>query len=148
MSPRAAWRLEQLGFDEVYDYVGGKADWIAAGLPTVRAPGAERRAVDAMDTDPPTATVGQRAGEVRETNGRSVVIVNESGVVLGRVRPDRPAGHPSAAVETAMSSGPTTVRASEPLDALLERMHSRRVGEILVTTPEGRLLGVVRVPDA
>ena len=26
MSPRAAWRLESLGFTEVYDYVDGKAD--------------------------------------------------------------------------------------------------------------------------
>ncbi len=29
MSPRAAWRLESLGFD----YVAGKADWMASGLP-------------------------------------------------------------------------------------------------------------------
>ena len=35
MSPRAAARLETLGFDKVYDYVSGKSDWIAAGLPTV-----------------------------------------------------------------------------------------------------------------
>ena len=36
MSPRAAWRLESLGFARVYDYVAGKADWMAAGLPTER----------------------------------------------------------------------------------------------------------------
>ena len=34
MSPRAAWRLESLGFGEVYEYGGGKLDWMAAGLPT------------------------------------------------------------------------------------------------------------------
>ena len=34
MSPRAAWRLERLGFTEVYDYAAGKVDWMAAGLPT------------------------------------------------------------------------------------------------------------------
>ena len=34
MSPRAAWRLESLGFGEVYDYVDGKVDWMAAGLAT------------------------------------------------------------------------------------------------------------------
>jgi hypothetical protein len=32
MSPRAACRLETLGFPEVYDYVAGKADWLAHGL--------------------------------------------------------------------------------------------------------------------
>ena len=34
MSPRAAWRLEAFGYPEVYDYVAGKSDWMAAGLPT------------------------------------------------------------------------------------------------------------------
>jgi hypothetical protein len=36
MSPRAASRLEGLGFERVYDYVPGKADWFARGLPTER----------------------------------------------------------------------------------------------------------------
>ena len=35
MSPRAAWRLEAAGFGPVYDYVAGKADWLAAHLPFV-----------------------------------------------------------------------------------------------------------------
>jgi hypothetical protein len=34
MSPRAAWRFEVLGFDQVVDYLTGKVDWRAAGLPT------------------------------------------------------------------------------------------------------------------
>src|SRR5688572_23586838 len=46
MSPRAASRLETLGFEQVYDYVAGKADWGSGGLPlegengseTLRAP--------------------------------------------------------------------------------------------------------------
>jgi rhodanese-related sulfurtransferase len=33
MSPRAAWRLETLGFERVYHYVGGKVDWLAHALP-------------------------------------------------------------------------------------------------------------------
>ncbi len=45
--------------------------------------------------------------------------------------------------EDVMQPGPTTVRAHEPLDPLLERMAERGVEEVLVTTPEGRLLGVV-----
>ncbi len=32
MSPRAALRLEHLGFTDLYDYVPGKSDWTAAGL--------------------------------------------------------------------------------------------------------------------
>ena len=34
MSPRAACRLETLGFDKVYDYVPGKVDWLAHNLPS------------------------------------------------------------------------------------------------------------------
>jgi rhodanese-related sulfurtransferase len=33
LSPRAAWRLESLGFANVCDYVAGKEDWLAYGLP-------------------------------------------------------------------------------------------------------------------
>src|SRR5438105_3496028 len=33
LSARAATRLEQLGFDPVFHYQPGKADWMAAGLP-------------------------------------------------------------------------------------------------------------------
>ena len=43
-----------------------------------------------------------------------------------------------------MQPGPTTVRANEPLEPLLDRMGERNVAEVLVTTPDGRLLGVVR----
>jgi rhodanese-related sulfurtransferase len=32
MSPRAACRLEAIGFEEVYDYATGISDWKAAGL--------------------------------------------------------------------------------------------------------------------
>src|SRR6266702_5120251 len=31
LSARAAWRLESMGFQEVYRYTPGKADWLAAG---------------------------------------------------------------------------------------------------------------------
>ena len=32
-SPKAARKLEELGYQEVYDYEAGKVDWQAAGLP-------------------------------------------------------------------------------------------------------------------
>ena len=36
MSPRAACRLDTLGFEHVHDYVPGKADWLAHNLPVER----------------------------------------------------------------------------------------------------------------
>ncbi len=35
MSPRAACRLETLGFAQVFDYTAGKAEWLAYGFALV-----------------------------------------------------------------------------------------------------------------
>jgi len=139
MSPRAAWRLERFGF-EVYDYAAGKVDWLAAGLPTMRAEPSERRALERADLNPTTCSPEAAVGTISAT----VLVVNEQRVLLGRVPPgDYP---PTTRAEQLMEPGPQTVRAHEPLDALVERMSKRGVEEIVVTTPEGRLLGVVRRP--
>lgn len=146
MSPRAAWRLERLGFGPVYDYGAGKADWMAAGLRTVRADSSERRALDAADRDPPTCRPDDRVADVAGLNERSVVVVDERGIVLGRVSPGRVDAADSRAIEEVMEPGPATVRAHEPIAPLLERMARRGVGEVIVTTPQGELLGVVQGP--
>lgn len=139
MSPRAAWRLERLGF-EVYDYAAGKVDWLAAGRPTVREGAGTRRALDAAERTPETCSPDALVGTV---GPGSVIVVNSERVVLGRVRSgDRRDANKSA--EAVMEVGPTTVRAHEPLDDLLKRMARRNVSEVIVTTPEGVLLGVIR----
>lgn len=145
MSPRAAWRLERFGFT-AYDYVTGKVDWMAAGLPTVRADASERRAIDTMTPAGaiclPDALV-RDIGALITLHGR-VLVVHE-GVLLGRVRARHINGvHPATPVEEIMEPGPATVRADEPLDALLERMTAKHVEEMIVTAPNGHLLGVVR----
>lgn len=141
MSPRAAWRLERFGF-EVFDYAAGKVDWLAAGLPSVRNKPAPSRALDTADRNPHTCAPETPLGDL---GPESVIVVNDHGIVLGRVRAgDR--DDRVATAETAMEPGPATVRAHEPLDELLDRMRARRVPEIIVSTPEGRLLGVVRAP--
>ena len=70
-------------------------------------------------------------------------MVNDHGIVLGRA-PARRDGVVGPTAEDIMRPGPATVRANEPLDSLLERMSTRDVTEMIVTSPEGRLLGVVR----
>lgn len=149
MSPRAAWRLERLGFSVVYDYAAGKVDWMAAGLPTVRADTTERRAIEAADPTPstcaPEVSMATAAHLAADTGSRSVIVVNDGGIVLGRVREREFAKNAGVVVEDVMEPGPATVRAHEPLVPLVERMRSRRVSEIVVTTPEGHLLGVVRL---
>lgn len=68
--------------------------------------------------------------------------VNDDGIVLGRV-PARRDETEGRTAEEIMRPGPT-VRANQPLDPLLERMGARSIAEMVVTSPEGRLLGVVR----
>src|SRR5258708_18826002 len=122
MSPRAAWRLERFGF-QVFDYAAGKVDWLAAGLSTVRSKPAPLRALDAVDRQPPTCAPDTPIGEL---GAQSVIVVNEHGIILGRVRAaDR--NDPLATAETVMEPGPATVPAHEPLHELLGRMRSPHV---------------------
>src|SRR6266542_1433835 len=65
MSPRAACRLEQLGFPEVYDYTAGKADWLAHGLETEGEQAGVLRARHAVRADVVTASIEEPVGEVR-----------------------------------------------------------------------------------
>ena len=149
MSPRAAWRRDRFGFT-AYDYVAGKVDWMAAGLPTVRADRSERRALDVVDPNPATCAPGDPVGDVAPMVAlHSSVLVVQQGVLLGRLRSQQLAGvGPATPVVEVMEPGPATVRANEPLHALLERMAARNVHEIVVTTPDGHVLGVVRTEDA
>jgi hypothetical protein len=55
MSPRAAWRLESIGFTQVYDYAAGKADWGSAGLPLEETRGSETRVGAHLRRDCPPA---------------------------------------------------------------------------------------------
>jgi CBS domain-containing protein len=147
MSPRAAWRLERLGYAHVYDYAAGKVDWMAAGLATIRVDPSERRALDDADRAPPTCSPDDLVHHV-VMNGPSatIIVVNEQRIVLGRLRASTAPAAGETRVEEVMEAGPTTVRAHEPLVPLLERMARRQVDEVIVTTPEGELLGVVHPP--
>ena len=148
MSPRAAWRLESLGYGPVYDYAAGKVDWLAAGLRTIRAGASERRALDSADRHPPTCQPDELVSDVTARHpGSSVLVINEQRIVLGRYRTERNFAGASRRIADGMEPGPTTVRAHELLAPLLDRMGRRNVKEVIVTTPEAELLGIVRTPS-
>lgn len=69
----------------MYDDAAGKVDGMAAGLPTVRADTSERRALDAVDRGPPTCRPDDPVADIAALSQRNVVVVNERGIVLGRV---------------------------------------------------------------
>lgn len=143
MSPRAAWRLDSLGYD-AYDYVAGKADWLAFGLPFE---GSALLARAVVTTDVPTCGVRDRLGDVRAALQASpfglLVALNAEGVVMGRLDQAAAAGDDAQTVDQLMREGPTTVRPSEELVALVERMRHADVDGVLVTRSDGRLLGML-----
>ena len=64
MSPRAACRLETLGFDQVFDYTTGLADWTANALPTAGELTTILTAKDVARRDAPTCLLTDRIGDV------------------------------------------------------------------------------------
>src|ERR1700736_517973 len=90
MSPRAAWRLEAFGYVEGYDYVAGKADWVAAGLPTEGNGVHPPRVAEVMDRATPSCAPAEAVADVMARLGSSrarlCVVVNEHRVVQGRLR--------------------------------------------------------------
>src|SRR5947207_14274517 len=120
MSPRAAWRLDALGFADVYDYVAGKADWAAAGLPTEGTAAGKPQAIHAARKDAATCRPDETLGDVRERVASSgldlCVVTNEQGVVFGMLRADRLAQGDDVRAEEAMRPGPSTFRPNVPLE--------------------------------
>ena len=151
MSPRAAWRLEELGFEHVYHFVGGKTEWIERGLPTEGtgpflfvAGQVLRPSTATCRPDTPAGTVRQ---ELPAGPDSICAVTNDENIVIGRVRWKDLPEDDTARVETFMQLGPATVRPREELPGLIERMREAGVKTILVTTAQGRLLGVVNRDD-
>lgn len=148
MSPRAAWRLETLGFTEVYDYVAGKVDWFAAGLPG-EGEAAEMTRVAALVADVPTCVMDDQVGEVRARLGPDdlCVVVNNDRVVLGLVQGEDLDGDGHRSVGEVMQEGPSTIRPNVPAAMLAGQLGDGSFPWMLVTTPEGTLVGILRGAD-
>jgi Mg/Co/Ni transporter MgtE len=151
MSPRAACRLEALGFSEVYDYGPGKVDWLARGLPREGEKAGETRAFELVVNDVVTCAARDRVGEVRERVAASrygfAFVVSSGRCLLGRLRRAALEGDPALTAEAAMEPGPSTIRADSALEPLAERMRRTDLTSLPVTTPEGELIGIVRRDD-
>jgi Mg/Co/Ni transporter MgtE len=152
MSPRAAWRLESLGFEDVRDYEAGKQDWAAAGLPIEGKGAARERAGDVARRDVPTCGLHERVGEVSGrvyAEGWDVcVVVNEARVVLGLLRERQLGSEGDEPVERVMRPGPATFRPSVDIREMAHFMAEHDLASAPVTTPEGRLVGMLMREDA
>ena len=151
MSPRAAWRLESLGFQEVYDYVAGEADWFANGLPMEGTNAAIPHAGDLAKRDVPTCQLTDSLRDVlnrvKASGWDTCIVVNNERIVLGILRLNGIDASSDATVEDHMESGPSTWRPDATLDQPLAHMERRKVESVIVTTSDGRLVGLLRRSD-
>jgi predicted transcriptional regulator len=102
---------------------------------------------DVIDRAVPTCTPDEHLGDVVQRLGNDwdiCVVVNDKTIVQGRLRRDRVAADDQRAVGEIMEPGPATVRADADLTETSERMNQRQVRTLIVSTPEGMLLGVLR----
>ena len=146
MSPRAAWRLEQLGFTDVYDYVPGKIDWFANGLPREGKAAGTPWAGDLARDDVPTCTADEHVGDVRArvlaAGEDHCVVVNEHRIVVGLLRGDAMSKDEMAAGEV-MELGPSTIRPDASVEKLLQSRRHQGVKRWIVSTSHGVLLGLL-----
>jgi CBS domain-containing protein len=76
------------------------------------------------------------------------VVVNDEEIVLGILPSERCEADPHATVEQLMKSGPATIRPNIPLETVLERLREKATDTILITTPDGKFVGVLHREDA
>ena len=141
-------RLETLGCEQVFDYVPGKADWLAHGLPSEGRDADRRTAGHFARRDVATCNLGDDADEARRAIAASpyafALVLGSDDVLLGRLR----ASGSGRSVEQSMEPGPSTIRPDTSIEHVAHTMAEHNLKTMLVTTPEGRLIGVVRREDA
>jgi CBS-domain-containing membrane protein len=145
MSPRAAWRLESLGFTDVYEYSAGKSDWGAYSLPLEGEVTKVARIKDLAHSDVATCGLDDTVATARERAEpwKTCFVVNAQGVVLGRMFGQTFDAEPHARVGDVMSAGPSTFRPDVSAVEMLEYMDRNDLETAPVTTPDGKLVGLV-----
>lgn len=152
MSGRAAWRLESLGFSQVYRYTAGKLDWFAFGLPMEGDFATIPKAGDVIRRGVPTCQLTERVDDVYQrcqAAGWNVcLVVNESNIVLGRLHGAAWDVAADTPVQDIMENGPTTFRPDNFLEPLIKRMHEKKVVSVIITNSDGVLIGMLYRKDA
>ena len=150
MSPRAASRLETLGFTRVYDYSAGKADWGSYGLPLEGQADSSTRASSITSTEVPTCRLDELVPDIAARVPAAwdiYVVVNDARIVLGLIGRSALRSNQPRTAEDAMTPGPSTIRPSARLEAVAARMHEQSLTRMIVTRSDGTLLGAVRAED-
>jgi CBS domain-containing protein len=151
MSPRAAWRLESLGFAEVYKYTFGKLDWLAAGLPTEGTNAKRPRADTLARRDVPTASLDERLHAVRDrvraSGWEAAVVVNDQRIVFGLLRAKELGLDGELQISQVMRPAPSTFRPYVLAHEMAKIMVDHKLDSSPITTSDGRLVGLLLQKD-
>ena len=150
MGPRAAWRLEGLGYGPIYGYPGAFDDWKAASLPLwerEHEPTVGDLARREVPTCAPTDRVAVARGRAAAGGWSECVVVNDASIVLGILPKRALDGDPDAVAEDVMEPGPVTSRPDESAAGTAHYLADRKVARRLVTTSDGALYGMFFVAD-
>jgi CBS domain-containing protein len=141
-----------MGFADIYDYVDGKLDWLAAGLPTEGVVAALPRADTVARRDVPTCRIDEPIDEVRErvraAGWDACVVVNDERVVFGLLREKELGNEGDEPVERVMRPGPSTFRPHVPIEEMAAFMVEHDLASSPITSSDGRLIGLLRREDA
>ena len=119
----------------------GKSDWMAFGLPVEGEDGPYAgESVAEAPTCRPDETASEVAERLRRDGAERAVVVNDHDVVVGMLELEAVTEDAAeASVLEVMEVSPTTVRPSVLLSSLAEG----DADQVLVTSSDGRLMGVV-----
>ena len=133
----------------MYDYVAGKAAWLAEGLPgdglltdSQRAGAYARPGTTTFDADATVADVVKA-----DDDWDVAAVLGPGGALLGAIRSEVRDLPPDVTIDSVMYTAPPTVRPSVPARELASSMDDDGRHHVFVTTLTGRLVGVVYRAD-
>ena len=146
LSARAAWRLESMGFQEVYRYTLGKEDWIAAGFETEGPDASKPRLKQYIKRNIQTCLLRDRMQEIQNRRGANdiCVVLNDRNIVMGIIEGDAWNANALMRASDAMNPAPITFRPDSDPKETLKELKRLEIENALVTTSDGELLGILR----
>lgn len=100
-----------------------------------------------VPTAGPDETIAAVRARVDASPYRFALVLAADRTLLGRLRHTMLAGDPEAAAQQVMELGPSTTRPDSPLASVQSHLRDHQMTYMIVTDPEGRLLGTVHAAD-
>jgi CBS domain-containing protein len=140
-----------LGFADIYDYVPGKVDWLAHNL-EVEGDDPEPPTLGGVMRDDvvhcaPTDRVADVHASIKASPYPFALVTTDGGTVLGRLPASALDPGSEASVGDIAEPGPKTFRPHHSAANVARQLGEKDLRWAIVTTPEGRVLGVASRAD-